>query len=804
MRLRAGRPIALACLALWHALPAWGAGTASAPEDGAAFEPAIVGVVVNGTARGDLFIHRAPTGRLVLRRQDLPGIGLELATPTVVLIDGAEHVALDGVAGIALSLDEPTLTLTITAEPRLLARTVIEVRPPPRSLERLAGEGAFLNWAVGQALDSGSMRSPASLALEAGARLGPALLLSRGQTVTDDRGNAHFVRLTTSLTRDLPARTARWTFGDLVTSPDELGQGVLLGGVSFGTLARLDPYQVRHPLGRVQGQAWLPSEVEVYVDGQRVRTERVPAGVFEIRDLHTQLGARAVQVVVRDPYGRVQRFDQSLYTSQRLLAPGMHDFQYAVGGLRQRFGQDSFDYGSPAVFARHAWGAGPALTLGLRAEGRQGFAGGGASLGLRIGAGGLLSASVARSQAGEARGQAGLLRYEYQSAAGGLGVTWRANSAGYTLPGEPWMTGPRRHEAQVHASRSVGEGRSLWASHALTGGRLGPAVTRGRNTSIGYAAFVRPWGGSLRLTASRLDEGRGARHELSASLIFVLDGGGLASTQVRRGPNGASQSIQWSRPARAFEGWSYDLGASREGSPKGQALNLHGSAQLDASAIRLRAEMAGDPRNHQHSLRLSAAGAISHLGGQVHRSRPVEDAFALVQVADLAGVAVTVNGVPAGLTDTQGRRFIAHVSAHHETVFEIDARSVPIDRSMSGLQRRVVVPERSGALIRFEARRLRALAAQLVMQARDGPHPLARARVWIGKGSQSVQTTTGLQGELYLENLAPGAHHGIAEIGPDSCRFDLLVPVTDDVLAELGTLACTPLAGDQNRSDGPR
>ncbi len=473
--------------------------SAESPPDPSGFEPAIVTAVVNGSARGDLFIQRAASGQLLLRRQDLPGLGLQVNAPTAAQIDGAEHVALDGITGLRLALDEATQTLQITAPLELLARTVIEARPPLRALQRVPGEGAFLNWALEQSLESNTARRPPSLALEGGARLGSTLLLSRGTTISQG-SQVRFVRLTTSLIHDRPERQARWTLGDLSTTPDELGQGLVLGGLSYATVMRLDPYRIRYPLGTVQGQALAPSEVEVYVDGQRVRTERVPAGTFEIRDLQTALGARSVQLLVRDAYGRVQRFDQSLYATPRLLAPGLHDFQYALGAVRQGLGQTSFDYGAPAFSARHAWGVTPALTLGLRAEGRAGFTTGGASAVWRVASWGLLTTSLAASQGQQVHGRAGLLRYEYQATRGGVGVTYRADSAGYASLSDTPVQGNRLRETQVYANRVVGEGQSVWISHSRRTTRPGPQVVpegwryaplaTANSTSIGFAAYV--------------------------------------------------------------------------------------------------------------------------------------------------------------------------------------------------------------------------------------------------------------------------------------------------------------------------
>ncbi len=802
---------ALACLACCIALSVYSAQAADAAADAALFEPAIVRVTVNGTPRGDFFIHRNASGQLAVRRQDLPALGLQITAPTAAQIDGIEHIALDRVSDLALALDEATQTLEITAPPSRLARTVIEAPRLDRSRQRAAGEGAFLNWAIEQSQQTGVTRPPASMALEAGARLGPTLLLSRGQTVSDG-SHSRFVRLMSSVTRDLPEQQARWTLGDLVTASDEGSPGVVLGGLSFATLARLNPYQVRYPLGTLQGQALLPSEVEVYVDGQRVRTERVPAGAFEIRDLRAPLGASSVQLLVRDAYGRVQRFDQSVYATPRLLAPGVHDFQYALGAVRRRLGQESNDYGAPVVSARHAWGATPSLTLGLRGEGREGFATAGASAVWQVASRGLIILAVAGSHAPQARGQTGLLRYEYQSAHWGLGLTHRADSAGFATLGESVVQGNRLRETQLQASRRVGEGRSVWLSHSRLATRPAPptaappdwqyaSLTPARSTSLGFAAFLRPWGGSLRLAATRVDDERGPRRTLlTASLVFLLDGGSLLATQLRHDPEGSTASVQWSRPPPLQEGWGFDIGATQARGVNDSTTQWRTAAQRESPWVRLRGDLSGDTRSDQHALRVSAAGAFTFISGQTYLSRPVEDSYALVQVGDLAGVPVTVNGLSAGVTDSRGRLFVHRISANYDTVIDIDAQALPIDHAINDVQRRVALPERSGTVIRFEARRLRALAAQLVW----GEQPVARARVWIGSTAQVIETLTGPQGELYLEDLAPGAHHGEVESERGRCRFDLQMPQHDEVLVELGTLACLPVDDDQNRSVGPK
>lgn len=237
----------LAGFALWHALVSAQAGSSPPLAAGdIALEPSIVAITVNGAARGDFFVHRTPAGRIVLRRQDLPALGLSLMPATSAVIDGIEHVALDGVDGLSLRSDETALTLSLTAEPRLLARHVVASSSRPARADRWAAEGGFLNWALERTQGDTAPPAAANLALEAGVRLGPGLILHRTRTLADAQGGQRLVRVSSAWTLDQPERLTRWTVGDLVALSDELGQGMLLGGRLAVYLG--PPRSLPHPL----------------------------------------------------------------------------------------------------------------------------------------------------------------------------------------------------------------------------------------------------------------------------------------------------------------------------------------------------------------------------------------------------------------------------------------------------------------------------------------------------------------------------------------------------------------------------
>lgn len=81
------------------------------------------------------------------------------------------------------------------------------------------------------------------------------------------------------------------------------------------------------------------------------------------------LGEGELRVVVRDLLGREQVLSERYYASPRLLRPGVTDFSYEAGFVRENFALASNDYGR--FFAAATWRRGFAerFTGELRAEG---------------------------------------------------------------------------------------------------------------------------------------------------------------------------------------------------------------------------------------------------------------------------------------------------------------------------------------------------------------------------------------------------------------------------------------------------
>lgn len=768
-------------------------------------QPMIVSASLNAEERGELFVQRAADGEILLRLDDLPRLGLlPLApdAPGTSTIDGETHIRLSALPGLTWRLDERTQRMELMAAADLMPRRAVEARSRTRPIDHPTGHSAFLNWAIqrtgGDGLDNHGILDAYSL--EAGARRGAFLLQTSGNTTADGR---RFVRLMTSLTFDRPQDLQRWTAGDLTLTPSELGGGALVGGISLSKYFGMDPYRIRYPLGLVQGRANLPSDVDVYVDGQLVRNERVRPGEFEIRDLRTQQGARSVQLVVRDPYGRVETFDYSLYATQDLLQPGLHEYQYAAGVMRRNFGEASAEYGPLAYSAWHRYGLSEALTVGAHAQGRSGLLNAGPQFTARLGPAGVLSAGLAFSHAEGVASRAGTLRHTYQTDQWAIGAAWRHEAPGYAVLSELPAVSNRKATATVHGSRhwpgvgSFSLSRTRQTVHAmehvpLPAGYAMTSQAAREVTSLGYSTFLPQARAHVRASLSRVLDDRGARTEVSLGITLVLDHDHSASIESRHSQGEDIQSVRLRRPLPAAEGWGYDIGADltdRQDGPSERLESADTQYQGRHGILRgtYRRWDAGTGR--QSSLRLAASGGLAWVEGRTYLTRPIRDSFAVARLgADLAEVPVTVDGNRVGVTDARGEVFLPGLFGYREAEIAMDPQALPIDYSVPRVRRHVMLPARSGAVIDFDARRVRAVTGRLA-----GLPPPGITNIRITAGQQAIEATTGRDGALYLENIPAGRH--AAEAGPPGarCQFTLDVPPDDAWFIELGEIACEPV-----------
>ena len=792
------------------AFPTWGADQPPAAAAAGPAEIIVVQVRLNSIPQGDLFVGRAASGDFLVRLEDLRKMGVDPSSAATAVLEGEAYGSLRSMPDLSFALDERTLTLDITASPKLLPRQSISLESRrSRGAAAAPGNSAFFNYSLNSAYAGPTSGTRWGFAGEAGWRVGRFLLHTDATTVWNADGERKPVRLMSSVTHDDLANLRQTTLGDFFTASRDLGSSLNLGGISVSKAYGLDPSFVRFPMQTISGNASLPSQLEVYLDGRRIRTEQVRPGEFQLQDIVAYGGAQSVDVVLRDPFGRVQQLNYSFYFSDQPLQPGLHEYSYSAGAFRRRYGLASNSYGPAAFSAFHRYGLNRFVTIGLRAEGTRRLKRFGPVVTAVLGTAGVANLAVVGSTIGGQRGAATLLSYSYQARPWNFGASVRHDGRGHAALGDPPLVTNRRYEGALALGYQLPWHATLTLNHsALTvRGGVDPATTPPeapfrvsvlaprRITSVAYTAPL--LSGRLSFSASLAhvkDQARGSRNEAFLGFTLLLDRDHSVAGSVRRDNDSHGESIRLVKSQPLGEGLGYAIGADQSVDNGSRGTQWNASAQYNAPAAVVRAEYNRSRVQEQvldtHSFTL--AGSVSLAGGASAVGRPVSGSFGIAKVGDLADVQVLVAGQPAGRTGSRGTVFLPTLSAYLENEVSVVAATVPIDYSLEALTRKVVPPAQGGVLIDFGARKIRAFTGRLGIRQAGAVTPAEFRELTLEIGGRPISLQTGRGGEFYLEDIEPGVYFGTLDVDGTPCKFEIRIPGTDQMLVELPPVTCAP------------
>lgn len=805
---------ALLCILMGAPTASWAADSPAGAAGAVQAETVVVRVSLNTEDKGDVFVARTPDDDFLVRVQDLKAMGFREPAGTVRLVEGEPHLSLRSMAGVSFVFQEKGLALNITADPKLLPEQAIALRGERRLRGAVPRDSSvFLNYALNYHGGDTAAGSRLGLAGETGWRFGDFLLLSDASTTQTAGGGSKLVRLLSSVTYDDRETLRRVVVGDFFTPSRDFSNGANLGGVSLSKLYSLDPYLIKFPTQSITGNVALPSDLEVYLDGQRIRSEKLNPGEFQLRDLLAYSGARSVQVVLRDAFGRVQQFNYSFYFSDQPLQKGLQEYSYNLGALRRNFGSQSNRYGPAAFSAFHRYGASDWLTLGMRAEGTGRLLNAGPSATLVLGSAGVVNLAVATSRFEGRHGAAASVGYSYQARNWSLGASLRRDWRDFAMLGDPPTISYRKYEGNASVSYNLPGFGAVSLSHsvfAASGAQStstdpsvqlldGLALQDRRVTALTYSVPLVPGKVSLSASLSHIKD-KDSRNEGFVGLLFFPDKDHSAAANFRGNSNsggsgsGSTQSFQFTRNQPIGEGLGYVLAADRASGIEGATSQLKSTAQYNAVGAILRGEysQARAPGQLISDYRFSAAGGLAYVGGSFAVGRPVTESFAVVKVGQLAGVTVLVNGQNMGKTNAQGQLFVPTLAPYYDSDVSLAGETLPIEYSLPSISKKVSPSLRSGAVIDFAVTKVQAFTGTLKHSLEGTPKPVEFLEVGLTAEGKPLTFQTGRGGEFYLENLKPGTYAATVLIEGKPCRFDLVIPRSEETFVQLDELVCRP------------
>jgi outer membrane usher protein len=314
------------------------------------FEPTIVELRLNDQPDGTpLIVRRDADGTLLLKADDLPQLRLKTPSRGLLMVDGERYVRIDAAMGATTVFDAATQSVQVQLPPSAFQATRSSAISPDAPQVTTAGLGGFANYDLfGEQVDD---QTSLGAILDLGV-FGPRGVVTNSLVGRHDDLRREAVRLDTTWTLDFPERLATLRVGDAISASGAWGRSVRFGGVQFGTNFSTQPTLVTTPLLYAQGEAIVPSTVDVFVNGRQVASQDVPPGPFTIDRLPPITGAGQMQVVVTDALGRQQVIAQPYYTGSTLLRAGLNEYSFEAGAIREDYGLNSSAYGSLVVAAR--------------------------------------------------------------------------------------------------------------------------------------------------------------------------------------------------------------------------------------------------------------------------------------------------------------------------------------------------------------------------------------------------------------------------------------------------------------------
>lgn len=733
-------------------------------------------VTLNRVATGHIAHFDQRDGALWVRASTLRALGF------VIEPGASDPMPLAALGDVVVDFDAERQHLSLTAPLARLALATQTLNAGSAETPRATSSpGAVLGYDLYATAGEGTRSLAATADLRAFAdRAGvfETTAIMRGARADGGGWRGDSARLDSNWQLAFPDSMLRLRVGDTVTDALDWTRATRLGGVSIGTDFGLQPYRVTTPLPAFFGSATLPSAVDLYVDGVRQYSGQVAPGPFQLNTMPVVNGAGSAQLVVTDALGRASTIDLSLYASRQLLARGLADWSVDLGWVRRNYGITSFDYGRDLLgIGSLRYGVSDRFTLEAHAEHAPGLALGGVGgvwlLGSR---GGVLSASLARSQAhGDGAGQVSV-GYNWADRRFAFSVDSTRAQKGFRDAASAYGTAPPRATDRATFSVATEHAGSLGLNY-LRQAYEGEPTAR-------YAGLFwsDTFGGTLSLNIGfNQNLEHTSDRSVFANVTWSLASRRSVSASAQHRRDSDNLAVQASQPVPGDGGFGWRVlaqggdGGNHGGAAEASWLGNRGAASIGVSAL-------GD----SHYGYGDASGAFAFIGGHAFASRAIDDAFAVVSTDGIAGVPVQLENRTIGHTDEDGLLLVARLNAYQHNRLSIDPMQLPANMQVERVSADATPGDRAGTFVRFGMKQSR--AAQVALVDAKGTPLAIGSRVRI-EGRDGDAALVGFDGVVYLEGLERSQRARVdGPAGACSVRID--VPDSKDVIAQLGPLRC--------------
>jgi outer membrane usher protein len=306
--------------------------------------PVLVRMNINGASfTNTVMVLQTPDKNWWLLSEILSTSRIQLPKGQPIHFNGSDFYSVKEIGVEKINFDESSQTLDIQFPASVFQMT--RLQPDMSAILDTYGapSGLFVNYDLLIEQNPAGLRQ--NIFSELGAATGPGVATSSHAYLQFGEMNQH-LRLDTTYTIDRPGDRASWRLGDTISRPGSmLGRPARFGGLQYSTNFLTQPGLIITPMTTLGGQAALPSTLDLYVNNVMQSSRQIPPGPFSVSTAPIVAGDGEISMRVRDIAGREEIISQRFYASTALLSPGLSDFSFEGGFLRQNFGRESNDYG---------------------------------------------------------------------------------------------------------------------------------------------------------------------------------------------------------------------------------------------------------------------------------------------------------------------------------------------------------------------------------------------------------------------------------------------------------------------------
>lgn len=748
----------------------------------------------------DLFLQ-TPNGQLLARKATLEEWRVDLSQQNAISYNDKSFYYLNGFRGVTYKIDTQKMKvyIEIPAQEFLTHKFSATNNAPLVDVNTPRRPGAYLNYDVfDQTIPDSSQQvsglftatvfndygvGSSDFLVQQTRLLDQPVGLSNSDSVQNQA-----LRLDTSWTYDDPAKMRTLRLGDEFTDAGMWGQSVAFGGVQYATNFNTQPNFITFPLPAAKGVAVMPTAVNLYVNNALVEKQPVNPGPFNITNVPVINGYGTVNVVTTDLFGRQQVISLPYYASNELLKPGLQDFSYEAGYLRNDFGVVSNSYQRFAAVGTDAIGITNDFTGQWHAEllRTQQTAGVGADYVLSDW--GVINTAIAGSHsidqpAVNGEGMLAVIGFQRQALRQinfGFNVqatTDKYNEIGYQ-PDQGQL--PPSLQSQVFAGIPLPDGSSVGMSYTKQNNRGGSP-----NASLYNVSYSRSLGKHWQASLTGITNIGGQDNKIIYLSLTSLIGQSTTASISATGQAANNQGqVELTKNLPVGTGFGYDLQAQQ--SVQGSNYQLSGSAQNEVGTYNVQVAR----QSNQNGYRAEASGGIVYFDRDMYLSRQITGSFALVK-AMYPKVKVYDFNQEVGETDKDGDLLVPNLIAYQANPIRIDPSNIPLSAKVGTIQIQATPYYQSGVLVKFPVRP--ANSAIVTVKTPSGDFvPEGSVAVYQKIKEHPEQFPVGSDGELYVTGLTKGAKNPLlVEWDDHRCMINLDYQPTKSPIANLGTVVCS-------------